>query len=185
MGSFGFKGKLYRLKLDSSRFLKEHERRANQVVREAAREFVLAAYMSVPVWTGMARGAFKYSQGRSGPSSGIFLSVYLKVLIPIGPTRTHDGGPLAIRANKSPQDGGAQSRYTFSGSNGQFRFTFNTSISHFQFNDITPGKPPSFTRPWGAFKAGSEAFNRYLKVNAKSTIPKLSSFLTTEEIIVG
>ena len=184
----GFKGRLVKLSIDRERWLEEHRRRARQLLREAAREFVLAAYVQVPVWSGMSRGAFKFAKGRSGPSAGIFLSVYVKVLVPIGPNRTWDGEPLdTSRPKKNPEQGGREARYTFSDSNNQFAFTFNAGSSYFEYNDQGPeGLRPSFSRPWKSFDAGRAAFKLYIQNNAKTIIPDLrDGFVVRDPIKLG
>lgn len=179
---FGFKGHFNILKFDSKKFAKELDRKSNQLLREAAREWVMAAYVRVPVWTGMARGAFKYAQGRSGPSAGVFLSVYLRVLVPIGPRRTYDGEPLEVRSDKSPQLGGRKSRYTISGTAMKYTFSFSTGIPYFESNDQEPGRPPSYTRPWNSMQAGNDAFKNHIRQNASTVVPKVSEYLTPTKI---
>jgi hypothetical protein len=182
MPSFGFKGNFVVLEFDGKKFTKEMERRAFQLMREAAREWVRAVYVKVPVWTGMARGALKYAQGRVGPSAGLFLSEYLKILIPIGPERTHDGKPLEVRKDKSPQIGGRKARYTFSYYKGQFNFTLNIDIVHYEINEFHAGHPPSYSRPWNSFQAGDEAFKAYIDANVERILPNVNDYTRETKI---
>ena len=164
---FGFNGQLVKLKLDREKILEKHRTKARELLRLAAREFVLAAYVHVPVWSGMARGGFKYARGRVGPSSGIFLSVYLRVLIPIEPVPQASKHP-----KKTPEAGGAQSRYTFSDSNNQYRFTLNIGIDYFEYNELSqPDQRPSWAKPWNSFAAGKDAFDAYIQEHKKDIIP--------------
>src|SRR5688572_20554130 len=100
--TYKFTGQLMGLKLKRGEITKTFTMQAERVVRAAAREWLRAVYVRIPVWTGMARGAIKFAKGRTGESSGQFLSIYLRVAVPIEPI-------IEVRKDKSPELGGKQS----------------------------------------------------------------------------
>jgi hypothetical protein len=184
MPRLGFTGHFKKITIDRTKFTATMKATAEVVQREAIREWLRAVIVGVPVWTGMSMGALKYARGRSGDSAGQFLSSYLRVAVPIGPWRTWDGEALEIRSDKSPELGGRQSRYTISQYRGRYLFTFQTSVIQFIINDLYPGKPPSYTRPWQAIQAGNEAFQAYLNANLRKRLPKIKDFVVTSDVIV-
>lgn len=180
----GFYGHFTKLQFDKVKFGATAAKKAEVLNRNAAREWLRAVYIKVPVWTGMARGGLKYAKGRSGASAGQTLSAYLRVAIPIGPERTWDGRELERRPDKTPEKGGAQSQYTLTEANGKYGFSFSTEIVHFIVNDIYPGLPPSYSRPWQAIQAGNDAYSDFVKNNIHEVFPKLSDYILKTRVEV-
>lgn len=178
MPSLGFKGYLTSLKLDRGKITKEVERRANKLNKEAAREYVRAVILHVPVYTGMARGSIKLAKGRSGEAAGYSLYQFLKLNIPIN--------PVGHRPKKNPEAGGKQGRFTFSHYKGRYNFTINTSVTHYLINEfMEPNGRPSFTKPWHSFAAGEKAYNDHFKAHAHEVIPRLSDYIVRTKVTLG
>jgi hypothetical protein len=138
-------------------------------IRQAAREWLRAVILKVPVYTGMAKGSL------------LPLGRYLRVAIPIVPD------PIAQkRFGRGPQDGESLGLFDFKQINQYvWQFQYATEVQHYLINEFTIGlgSPPLRNpTPWHSFEAGKEAWDQYLQENLKSKIPKISSYISTVEI---
>jgi hypothetical protein len=173
-----FKGYLTKITLNTKRILKSLEERATKVNKEAAREYVRAVIVHVPVYTGMALGSIKLAKGRSGEAAGFSLFQFLNLTIPIN--------PIGYRRDKNPITGGAKGRFTFSHYRGRYNFTISTSVAHYLINEWNePDNHPSFSKPWHSFQAGEAAYNNYINKNIHAAIPKLKSFIVKTNVPLG
>lgn len=172
----GFKARIRGFKFDKGGFIGATERAAKSAVYSAAKEWLRAVIVRVPIWSGQALGSVKYAVGRSGNSSGLFLGEYLKQQIPIQ--------AYHWKANKNPQTGGVQGRYTFSQSRHQYRFTFQTDVIYYVIQDFFNIKV-SPRAPWGSMDAGAAAFNAAIGAEMASRLPRVNDFLLDSEILQG
>lgn len=174
--SFGFSAKLNKFVIDKGKFTKTLDDKATALLKGAAREWLRAVYVKVPVWTGEARGSLKFARGRSGPGAGQFLATFLNVAISIEPQE--------IREGKDAESGGRKARWTLGGHNGKYSFTFNEDVLHYIIldNHALGFGNPNFPRPWESFKAGEEAFNNHILLHKDRLAPKVSDFITFTQI---
>ena len=149
---------------------------------KAAQKFLLAAIPRIPIWTGFARGAFRNLEDVAG-------DVTADAQSPSGyRIRSTKGGggkvakyirrgyyyypPGGGRVERTPQSGRqfatapasileADGATVASGKNAYY-FRFDVNIAY--FDKLDPAK-------WGAWKAGTEAFEAYVKANLKLPDP--------------
>ena len=174
--AIGFKAQIRGFKFDFGGFQKSTDTAAKAAVLSAARAWLRAAIVRVPVWTGQALGSVKYAKGRSGVSAGLFLGEYLKVQIPI---RAYHWKP-----NKNPQTGGKQGRFTFSQSKHQYRFTFQSDVIYYIIQDFF-NIGVSKTAPWNSMAAGAQAFNASIGEEMLSRLPRINDFILNSGIVNG
>jgi hypothetical protein len=144
------------------------DKKMQSAVYQAARAWLRAVILKVPVWSGQALGSVKYAKGRYGPSAGLFLGQYLKIQIPLY--------PVFPRPNKNPQTGGVQGRYSFSHSNNQYRFSYQTSVIYFVIQEFyNVGVSPS--APWHALTDAEPEFRAELRRQVVGKLPKISDLV--------
>lgn len=130
-------------------------------IRQAARAFVKAAIVKIPVDTGEARGTF------------LPLGRFLNVAVPIG------GEP---RRGKSAQTGSSPNKqllFTFGSEELGEYFEIDWQLFHFWFNDFFTHHYPKgqLPTPWGSIEAGKQAFMEYMKTEAPRLMPRLNEFI--------
>lgn len=121
----GVKGSL---KIDHDKALKKVQTILGQVFRQAARAWLRYIIVNVPVQTGMAKGAL-------AP-----LGRFLRVAVPISPTRKPykhklEGGVLA-----TPQAGADKSEFDFAYDGLTAEFTWSTDVLHYWLSKYYSGK---------------------------------------------
>ncbi len=170
--------KLIYLKLDKVKFTKTLIEKLETQNRQAARAWLRAVILKVPVWTGMAAGSLKP------------LGAFLRVAIPISPSSSSQA-QSAMRRGQTEAAGEALGKFEFKNEDGQrFVFVFSTGVIHYLQNEYYAA-PPGFhlieETPWYSLRAGSIAYKQYMKENLKNKIPKLKSFIvrSTRELHVG
>lgn len=144
--------------------------------RNAARAWVKAVILRVPVWTGMALGSVKFAQGSNG-----VLSRYLNVSIPINP-REH-------RKGKSPERGGTWAFYRFTASRHIYRFTFRSDLVYYIHNEFFARTDPGASgqqiiAPWHSLEAGEAAYRQAIR-SGISKLPKVRDNLIKVDIPLG
>ncbi len=127
--------------------------------RMAARAWLRAVLLRVPVYTGEARGSLKP------------LGQFLKVAVPIN--------PVAQRKGHTPEGGAAQSSFEFT--RGYItEFIFTEAVAHYIINEFYDANPPihltHLPRPWASFEQGKKAYRAYLKQYLKEKLPRISSY---------
>lgn len=172
-----FKGRLQGLQVDG-RFTKQLERQCEALVKAAAREWLRAMIVRVPIWTGMAAGSVKFARGPNGN-----LSAFLNFDFDIIP---HP------RARTSPQKnqlrGGAQGHYNFTTSNHVFRFSFRSDVVHYMHNEFfvrsdRGASGQQIEAPWHSFAAGRVAFQAHIQQGI-TKLPKVKDFIIKAPILV-
>ena len=147
-------------------------------LRSAARAFVKAAIVKVPVDTGMARGSF------------LNIGRFLKIAIPIPKRRTRhkDGSPILYYHRpgskgipKTPEAGANLSVYSFKKLGpGKMNFEFQSKVLHYVLED----RIGIHSQRWGSFEAGRNAFIKELR-NLKKRLPRVEAFLLKTTISFG
>lgn len=137
-------------------------------IRQAAREFVRAAVVNIPIDTGQARGTF------------LPIGRFLNVSVPIS-------GNTPLK-NKNPetgadyQEGDPKSNYgeprklifTFPGNQYGEYFQIDVQLFYFWFNDFFSNK---YGGPWDSIEEGRKAFIEYMRTTAVKRLPKLKDFI--------
>lgn len=141
-------------------------------MNKAARAFIRAAIVNVPIQSGMSRGTF------------LNLGKLLRVAIPIpgtvGGLRYY--GPNARGQIKSPALGASLSSDAteiFRQDGTAFHFHYGNDVIHYNVNDFF-GHIPS--APWLSYERGAEAFEVELKRRLTISIPKLKSFVIVTKV---
>lgn len=166
------KYELYALKIDNERWTKAIDSALQTLIRQAARSWLRAMIIHVPVWTGFARGSIKFARGTNGN-----LGQFLNVAIPISPiaispkTYKHGDGRVVP---KTPSRGGVFGNYTFTASQHRYRFNFRTDVVYFLINEFFGSK--SSPLAWHSFESGRKAFEQYIRDNILN-LPKVKDFL--------
>jgi hypothetical protein len=164
--------KLVYLKLDKGAFTKTFTEAMETQNRQAARAWLRAVLIKVPVWTGEAKGSLRP------------LGQFLKVAVPIGPISTTREAKRAISEGHTVAAGEGQGHFQFKNEDGKrFVFIFKTDVVHYLINEFYNVKPPINLIqpvPWFSLRAGKAAYKQYLNDNLKQKIPKIKSFLTSE-----
>jgi hypothetical protein len=156
-----FSIKLTNLEINTGQFTDDLAKFLEIQSRKAAREWLRAVLLKVPVFTGEARGSLKP------------LGQFLKVAVPIK--------PVAIRKGHSPETGAAQSSFSFSKISPYYiEFIFNEAVVHYLINEFYDVNPPinltHLPRPWFSFNDGKIAYQKYLKEAIKTRFPRIQSY---------
>ena len=123
-----------------------------KILRTAARVYVLEAYKSVPVDTGMARGTL------------VPLAHAVGANIPISPKRSLPNKNAGAGANRSFAD--------FRQEGSKHIFEWSTNVFHYYLNERFPLRS-NYNAPWKSLKAGSLKVKQYLR----STRPEIARAL--------
>jgi hypothetical protein len=175
-----FSGQLQGLKLAKGKFTKVLDRQLQVLVRLAAREWLRAVIIKVPVYTGFALGSVKNAEGEKGN-----LARFLNVAVPIVPVnkRLHFYyHPGRKRIVKNEDTGAYFSKYAFVNFNKVYRFRFQSDIIYYMINDFFGS---DFTGPWNSMDAGKTAFFEYLDANKVRMLPKVSDYLVKINVPFG
>jgi len=178
---FTFKGYLERVELDKGNLTKKLQAAFQREIRNAAREFLRAAILKVPTYTGMARGMLmplqRYLNQRMGDIGSSLVTLDINPVV--GAQKKHPG--------MNPEAGASFGQdFTFN-KGGQYRFSINVQLAHFLINDFysqagtdTVSESGNLTHPipWGAIEAGREAFKKYLRDNLANNLPKIAKFIS-------
>jgi hypothetical protein len=157
------------LKLDDKKYLKDVQRFLEQLIYEAAREWLEAVLHAVsgaphtvgdtfPVQTGEAKGSL-------AP-----LGSELGVSVPIS--------PAPDRPDRSGY-GEAASRYSthiIQSAKLSYQFRWGSNVLHFQINEVS-GYPNIKSAPWHVREAGDEAFQDYIERHIYDT-PHIGNYLS-------
>lgn len=164
---FEIKGSFVQLSLDVQRYTRTLDEAMQVQLRQAAREWLRAVILRVPVWAGTSRGSLRP------------LGSYLRVAVPISPRV----GPTATRG---PSVGAGQSDFEFSSPRkGVYQFTFDEQVLHYRLNeffDMSGFLPLLTPTPWASFKAGETAFTRYVNDVLPKRLPRPEQFLVQKRI---
>lgn len=160
---------------------------------KAGQKFLLASIPKVPIWTGMARGAFRNAEDLFGKVTSDAQSGGARIRTTRGKAVARKGGekittkfrrgyfyqhpgqakimrtpvagrPFATPANKILSDA------TLATGRTSFYFRFEVDITYFDKYDVK----------WGSFKAGAAAVEAYVKANLE--LPDPLQFMTRKLI---
>lgn len=166
-----FNVRLSGLKMDRKGFTKAFDTKVTALMKGAARAWLKAVFLQVPVWTGFARGSLKFADGPNGN-----LSRFLNVAIPTNANHAYPKWyyhPGRGRVLKTPENAGRFAHYTFTQTRHVYTFTYSSSVVHFLIEDFFGRMSP--TAPWLSGVAGKLAWDNYFEVN-KASLPKGSKF---------
>jgi hypothetical protein len=183
-------------KFDKEQYMAAVKAEIRKVFMKAGQKFLLAAIPRIPIWTGMARGAFRNAEDLFGKVTNDKTSgVRIRTTQGRG-TAGRGGGekitskyrrgwyytpPGGQKIERSPQSGRPFATPTdkilditggsLASGKTTFYFRFKVDITYFDKFD---------TEKWGAFKAGGEAFVEY--VNKNLELPDPLKFMTRKQV---
>lgn len=157
---------------------------------KAGQKFLLAAIPRVPVWTGMARGAFRNAEDLFGKVTNDAQSGGVRIRTTRAAKQGRGGGgsnrgrrgwyytpPGGAKIQRTPQAGRLfatptdkildATGVTLASGRDAFYFRFEVNITYFTRYDDTK---------WGSFKAGGQALEDYVRANL--VLPDPLTFMT-------
>jgi len=156
------------LSIDIGRYTKTLDQTMDVQMRQAARAWLRAVILKVPVWTGMSRGSFKP------------LGAFLRVAIPIS--------PVATRSGMGPDAGASLSSFSFGKEGTKYIFEFEDNVPHYAINEFYNVRPPInliTPGPYGSFKAGQDAWDQYVTQVMPSKFPRPEEFIRQRRIQIA
>lgn len=177
---FRFTGSLHGFKFDLGGFTKKYEAAAEKLVRDAAKEWLRAVLISVPIWTGFAQGSIVFAKGPGGWDLARYLGMVGETRVP----HDHDTPKWhwnqdGSKVRKIPENGGRFGRFNFPIGQHRFRFRYTNSLLYFHIESFYGNISP--TSPWFAMQHGRDAFAKFVNQN-KARLPKASRFLQKYDI---
>lgn len=161
------KGVFTELYLDVGRYTKTLDKTMNVQMRQAARAWLRAVIVNVPVWTGMSRGSY------------MPLGAFLRVKIPIVPS-TSPHAQSAIRQGRTAQAGADASDFKFDKNGTKYRFEFDMGVPSYAINEYFNVKPPInliTPGPWHSFRAGEQAWEDYVRNEMPKRFPRVEQVI--------
>jgi len=180
---------------DNKKYMTAVRAEFRRVFLKAAQKFLLAAIPKIPIWTGMARGAFRNLEDIAGKVTNDAQSpTGVRIRTTTGRGSRRGGGaatgkrqgyyytpPGGARIERTPEAG---RQFATSGKDildvsgatlatGRHAFYFRFAVNITYFNTFDTSK-------WGSFKAGSDAFEEYVKANV--VLPNPLEFMTRKII---
>lgn len=177
------------LKFDSRGYTKAFHLSIERQMKAAARAFVRAAVLRIPVDTGMAAGSFlhlgRYLKRIGIPGSSVQGYINANRKSPTGKYTYSPGSPKRpIPKNEfTPGKYGltTEPAAAFQRKGNQHVFEFKSQVFHLTLNDLfgTHGQAP-----WGAFEAGRLEFLATIK-KLVTKVPKVKEHMTKTTITLG
>jgi hypothetical protein len=167
--------RLIYLKFNGNKLVKDIEDMLQRESRNAARAWLKAVLVKVPVWTGEARGSLRP------------LGAFLRVAVPISPSSSK-WAQRAMLEGHTAEAGAAQGSFEFK-TETKLRIVFEarTEVIHYLINEFHNVNPPIHLiepAPWLSHVAGKKAYLEYLEENLKNKIPNLKSYFVREKVTV-
>lgn len=172
-------------KFDEKKYMAAVKTAVRQCFMKAGQKFLLAAIPRVPIWAGMARGAFRNAEDLFGKVTADKTSGYrIRTTQGKGGAGRGGGDKITTKFRRgyyyTPPGGGKIERTPQSGrqfatpsekildsatlATGKSSFYFRFEINITYFNTLDEAK-------WGAFKAGAEALKTYVEKNLELPDP--------------
>jgi hypothetical protein len=152
-----FKIGIRRLEFDKHGYHQSRKAVIEEVLKEAAREFLKAAIPLIPVWTGQARGAFRPLARAVGAEP---------------PEISYKKGRRP-KPSKNPETGEtyAEGPDITIEKKGSVSFKYKINLRYVGENELK----------WKAIATGRNAFHKYIKENLRKRLPKIRDWLTDNE----
>ena len=142
---FTIKNRFVKLGVATDKFTKTLDENIKIQIRQAAREWLRAIILKVPVWTGTSVGSLKP------------LGAYLRVSIPID--------PKVVRKGYGPSVGAGLQEFSFERHGNTWSFNFTEEVPHYLVNEYFNANLTGFhlktPGPYRSFAAGEAAFDKY------------------------
>lgn len=166
---FKFTGRFHNFKIDVKRWSAACDEKMMELLKEAMREYLTAAILKVPVFTGMARGSLR-PIGR-----------FVNMEIPISPDPRASEYP-----EKTIWKGEERGQnFSFVMNNGRVIVHWSTEVEHFitnEFNNMEGKFPLRHPTPWESRVAGREAYRTFLREELQKRVPEVLKFVVRTEI---
>ncbi len=161
------------LQFDVAKFTEKLKEVIRQRMRVAARAFVRAALLRVPVQSGMARGSF------------LNIGRLLRVAIPISPTHTgefsYEYGGKQLKTAELGASLATPAEQMFTENGQSFSFKFEPGVIHYAINEFY-GRIPN--APWLSLEQGRAAFLEEMG-NLPKFVPKIKDYLIKQTLQGG
>lgn len=154
---------LVKVRLDAGAYTDALKKKLQIQMRQAAREFVLAAIVKVPIDTGQARGTF------------LPLGRFLKVTIPISGAQPTGLGGATEKSQRTGAGLLRQKLFQFESETGAEIFEIDPQLFYFWFNDMEANGFAG--TPWKSLEEGKKAFLRYMRDVAPKRLPRIKDFV--------
>lgn len=166
--------------LDRDRYLTDLKKSIEQAFIKAARKFLLAAVPLIPQWTGFSRGALgnlediagrvqggRIDGRRGGDRKARSLQPRTWYYYPSKGSRVVRNNVNGRQFATKPAEILSTGNLTKASTSTRMLFKFSVNIKYFDYLDKTK---------WGAFKAGTAAFNAELKQQLAALRPKIGDY---------
>lgn len=156
-----------KLYVDTARFTETLDENIKTQIRQAAREWLKAVILKVPVWTGTSKASLQP------------LGAYLKVKVDIN--------PVAVRKGYGLSEGRANQEFKFGREGNRWYFSFTEEVAHYLVNEyynanVLQGLKLKTPGPYESFKAGERAFQQYIDEFLVKRVPNLKDFVYGKEV---
>ena len=172
---FKFVGRFQPIKFDGRKMTKAIRAEVEKVMKEATAEFIEAAIVAIPVFTGLSRGSFLNLVD--------WVSSQRRVDLDINPE------PGAKRyPDKTPEKGANLSFFEFKNEGHHIYVSFSPGEFHYKWNEFAavewfPFNPSSNIGPWHSLELGRGAYKDYLRKHLKRrTKDVVQRFITRTEV---
>ena len=167
---FNIKMRASKLGIDTGKYTKTLDTNMKEQVRQAARAWLKAVILKVPIWTGTSMGSLQP------------LGAYLHVPVP--------KDYKVVRSGYGASVGRANQEFSFERTGNVWSFSFTEEVAHYLVNEyfnanssgkfhlITPG-------PYRSFAAGEAAFEGYINQYLVKRVPNLHDYVTETFIKIG
>lgn len=167
------------ISFNEERYLRDTERRLAKLVKEAAREWLIAVLNAISGAPYTVGDSFPVQTGEAKAS-----------LLPVATILNRSGYGVDVPLGTAPgrENRAAQGRsqgYVKLGPSGNrfdYVFEFRTSVLHFAWNEdnVAPSRLNiQSSTPWYAFVAGSIAFENFISANASRIVPNINEYIIT------
>lgn len=183
---------LTKFEFKSKEFSEAFKKALNIQIRKAAKEFLKAAILRVPVRTGFARGGLgnlataiglaaasdktsfinKFNRRRKQGASGSRIEFYKS-----------PGGSKVLKTPENARRYATPIDKVFKEVNNIFTFNYNITILYYNLNDFFSNAKVA-SAPWKSFAAGRNAFIDYLRITGIAKLPQLKQFVLKTKIKV-
>jgi hypothetical protein len=189
-GSLGFSVRASLPSLDAKAFNAALQKACRDALIKAARKFLLAALPRVPIYTGFARGSFgtledavgRFQAGGGSPKIETTKKGVSKAANP-SKRQLYYYPPKGVKVLRNTLNGRtfatktsdlfSQGRAKIATGESAIFFRFSVDIEYFNYLD---------RNKWGAFQAGTAAFDTELRAQLDKLLPKIKNYLIRKEV---
>lgn len=173
---FRMRNRISGIRFDEKKYLRDAERITTKIVKEAAREWLIAVLNTIknapftdgdsfPIKTGEAKGSLL-------PLAAILNQSQVRVNVPVTPAPGFENRISVGRSKGHVKLGKTGARMIFN-------FSFDSDVLHFELNeffDMGYGPDASIT-PWNVRLAGAAAFREHIQNHLVERLPRMKRYV--------